>query len=93
MGKFPDMQWTNGEIAKVTIKSTLGGNCRIRSYSPLKGKGLKVAKGENPNSFYSVAEIQTPLNHAENKLPTPVLKKIYEYDVVTKMGDVIEIGL
>ena len=88
-----DMQWTNGEIAKATIKSTLGGNCRIRSYSPLKGKGLKVAKGENPNAFYSVAEIQTPLNHAENKLSAPVLKKIYEYDVATKMGDVIEIGL
>ncbi len=87
-----NMQWMNGEITTATIKSSLGGNCRIRSYFPLKGKGLKVAKGENANEFYSVAEIQTPLNHAENKLSAPVLKKIYEYDVETKMGDVIEIG-
>jgi len=86
------MQWKNGEIAKTTIKSTLGGNCRVRSYSPLKGKGLNVAKGENPNIFYRVAEIQQPLNHAENKISAPSLKKIYEYDVATSKGDVIEIG-
>jgi len=85
------MQWKNGEIAKTTIKSSFGGNCRVRSYSPLKGKGLKVAKGENPNEFYIVAEIQVPLNHAENKISASSLKKIYEYDIDTKKGDVIEI--
>jgi alpha-L-fucosidase 2 len=86
-----NMQWQNGELAKATIKSSLGGNCRIRSYSPLKGKGLKEAKGQNTNEFYSVAEIQAPLNHAENKITTSYLKKIYEYDLATKKGDVIEI--
>jgi len=33
-----DIQWKNGELANATIKSSLGGNCRIRSYIPLKGK-------------------------------------------------------
>lgn len=86
-----DMQWKNGEITKATIKSSIGGNCRIRSYYPLKGKGLKEAKGENPNTFFTVAEIQAPLNHAESQLSAPSLKKIYEYDIASQKGDIIEI--
>ena len=85
-----NMQWQNGEIAKATIKSALGGNCRIRSYSPLKGKGLTTAKGENPNSFYPVTEILPPLNHSTVRTAAD-LKKVYEYDVMTKMGEAIEV--
>ncbi|MFA5328059.1 MAG: glycoside hydrolase family 95 protein [Prolixibacteraceae bacterium] len=87
-----NMQWKNGELTKATIKSSIGGNCRIRSYYPLKGKGLKEAKGENPNTFFTVSEIQAPLNHAENQISAPSLKKIYEYDIASQKGDVIEIG-
>ena len=86
-----DMQWQNGELAKATIKSALGGNCRIRSYFPLKGKGLKEAKGENPNTFFSVAEIQSPLNHSNAQVNSSDLKKLFEYDIVTSKGDVINI--
>ena len=87
-----NMQWKNGGLTKATIKSLLGGNCRIRSYYPLKGKGLKEAKGQNPNAFYSVAEIKAPLIHPENQISTSSLKKIYEYDIASQKGDVIEIG-
>jgi len=38
-----------------------------------------------------VAKIQTPLNHAENKISNPSLKKVYEYDVATRKGEIIEI--
>ena len=86
-----EMQWLNGELSKASIKSSLGGNCRIRSYYPIKGKGIIVAKGENPNTFFTVAEIQTPLNHVENKISNPSLKKVYEYDVATRKGEIIEI--
>ena len=85
-----NMQWENGEITKATIKSALGGNCRIRSYSPLKGKGLTIAKGENPNSFYPVTEILPPLNHSTVRAAAD-LKKVYEYDVMTKNGEAIEV--
>ena len=40
-----DIQWENGELAMATIKSLIGGNCRLRSYGPLEGKGLKYAQG------------------------------------------------
>lgn len=83
------MEWKNDELAKATIKSNLGGNCRIRSYVPLKGKGLKEAKGDNANPFYSVFEVQTPLNHAGNELAPLTLKEVYEYDVETQKGETI----
>ena len=84
-----DMDWQDGKLDKATIKSMLGGNCRIRSYYPLKGKGLKEANGENSNPF--TPEIKTPLNHDESQLDIPAIKKVYEYDVSTQKGDVIEI--
>ncbi|MBN2813200.1 MAG: glycoside hydrolase family 95 protein, partial [Bacteroidales bacterium] len=54
-----DMKWGNGELNNVTIRSAMEGNCRIRTYVPLMGKGLKKATGTNPNSFYRVIEIST----------------------------------
>ena len=84
-----EIQWENGEIQTATIKSALGGNCRIRSNVPLKAKGLKEANGANTNPFYQVAEIKKPLIHAEKEVTPPELKKIYEYDIETKKGDVV----
>ena len=81
-----EIQWKNGELQTATIKSALGGNCRIRSYYPLKGNGLKESGGQNANPFYEVANIKAPLIHAENELTPLNLMKVYEYDVETKKG-------
>ncbi len=86
-----DIEWENGEIEAVTIQSLLGGNCRLRSYAPLTGKGLKAAKGENPILFFEVPETQKPLIHRENQLSAPELKEIYEYDLTMQKGDIVEI--
>src|SRR5690606_8698093 len=43
-----DMNWTGGDLKNVTVKSSIGGNLRLRTYVPLRGKGLKEAVGENP---------------------------------------------
>jgi len=86
-----DIQWEDGAITKATIKSSIGGNCRIRSYFTLKGTGLKEAKGQNPNPFYASSEIKVPLNHSKSAAPSPTLKKVYEYDLSMKKGDIIEL--
>jgi alpha-L-fucosidase 2 len=86
-----DIQWENGELKKATVTSSLGGNCRIRSYTPLKGKGLKDAIGNNPNPFYTITEIKTPLNNSKVQISPLNLKKLYEYDVITKKGESFEI--
>ena len=57
----------------------------------LKGKGLKAAKGENPNAFYWVEKIINPLIHAENEIEPLALRTVYEYDIETEKGDVIKL--
>ncbi|MCB9355212.1 MAG: glycoside hydrolase family 95 protein [Lewinellaceae bacterium] len=86
-----DIQWNGGVLSTATIRASLDGNCRIRSYAPLQGKGLVAAKGGNPNPLFNVGVIQPPLIHAENPLEKVVLKQVYEYDVFMKKGDVITI--
>jgi len=86
-----DMQWKNGVLTGATIRSVLGGNCRIRSYLPLKGRGLNEATGENPNPFYAVSVTKTPLIHSEQPVESIPLRQIYEYDIQTERGTVIEI--
>ncbi|SHG88756.1 alpha-L-fucosidase 2 [Flavobacterium fluvii] len=58
------VEWENGKVKQLTIKSTLGGNCRLRLSSGVKLNGdvkLDEAKGENSNSFYKVETIKEPL--------------------------------
>lgn len=85
-----NIQWHNGELSAATIKSTIGGNCRIRSYVKLKGNSLTVVKGNNPNPFFKFRKVKQPLIHSES-VKISSIKKVYEYDITTKKGDVIEI--
>ena len=87
-----DIQWENGEFASAKIKSSIGGNCRIRSYVPLKGKGIKEAKSQNPNPFFKTTDQLKPLIHSEITSSLPSVRKIYEYDVITKKGSIIELS-
>jgi alpha-L-fucosidase 2 len=80
------IQWKNGEITNATIKSLLGGNCRIRSYIPLKCKGLKVANGENPNLFFETVHVKEPIISKEAKLDKLNLKPTQLYDLQTEAG-------
>ncbi len=87
-----DIQWENGELAGAVLTSSIGGNCRIRSYWPLEGEGLKEADGQNPNPFYATTEVKTPLLHTETPLPSAALRKVYEYDVPVNRGAMIELS-
>jgi alpha-L-fucosidase 2 len=53
-GFILDIEWENGALKNVTILSTLGGNCRLRTHTPLHSKNasLQNAQGNNTNSFY-----------------------------------------
>jgi len=84
-----DMQWENGELTKAMVKSSIGGNCRIRSYYPLDGKGLKAAKGQNTNQIFNIPETKAPLIHSKTPPSSLTLRKVYEYDFSTKKGDII----
>lgn len=81
-----NLKWKNGKVERLTIKSHAGGNCRLRSLHPLSAKGLKKAKGKNPNALYEVPGIAQPLVNESAKLNKVELKPTYLYDLPTRAG-------
>jgi alpha-L-fucosidase 2 len=81
-----DLSWKNGKVEKLVIRSTVGGNCRLRSENQLSGKGLETAKGDNPNRLYQLTSVMKPIINkgaAPSKIYT---KKSYLYDLPTEAG-------
>ena len=81
-----DMDWKDGHLVKAVVRSRNGGSCRIRSLVPLKGKGLKAAKGDVRNSLFTIAETPRPIISAEATLDKVQLPKTYVYDLTTVKG-------
>ncbi len=88
-----DMQWNDGQLTSATLRSTIGGTLRLRSYVPLQGEGLVKAVGPCPNALYAPASIATPLINTEGaakSVNAPILT-VYEYDVPTVPGGVYQV--
>ena len=81
-----DLDWKGGRLVKAVVRSKNGGNCRIRSLVPLHGKGLKPAKGANPNPLFYVADTAQPVVSPEASLHKVSLKKTWVYDLPTVAG-------
>jgi hypothetical protein len=89
-----ELAWKNGRITSLKIRSTLGGNLRLRlpAGNRLKGiKGMKSAKGKNPNPLFSAFEQPQMQNHSEVKLNKVVLPKANTYDITTRKGETIRL--
>ena len=78
-------QWSDGKLKQATITSTIGGVLRLRSYQPLKGQGLREAKGACPNALFAPAVVRKPLIHTQ-KLQEVKIPRVYEYDIDTQPG-------
>ena len=86
-GFIVDEEWSEGKLRSATVRSTIGGTLRLRSYVPLKGKGLRPAKGDCPNPLLAPATIKQPLHSPELKdLKEQPLPTVYEYDLDTTIG-------
>lgn len=88
-GFIVDMDWKKGHLTYLRITSTLGGNCRVRSFEPLDGK---EAVGKNPNRLMFVPEAPKFIanDDAQGKRAQLDLKKTYLIDVPTEKGKVYE---
>jgi len=89
-----NMQWKDGKLLKAVIKSTLGGNLRLRTPNEMKlsnGTALKKAIGENKNPFYYVEEISAPIISPQATITMPALKESFMYDIPTQRGQVYTI--
>ena len=88
-----DIKWTDGQLQQATITSKIGGILRLRSYVPLKGNGLKPASGTCPNPLFASPEIPSPLHSPELKeLQLVPLKEVFEYDIDTTAGQIINVS-
>ncbi|WP_217452214.1 glycoside hydrolase family 95-like protein [Mucilaginibacter humi] len=90
------MEWKDGKLAKAVIKSTLGGNCRLRlpNSARLVGGTLKTAKGANTNFFYQNEETAKPIISAQAQLKPVGNKETLLYDFATTAGKTyIVVGL
>jgi alpha-L-fucosidase 2 len=89
-----NMKWKDGELISVEIKSTLGGNCRIRVPNALQIKGintLKPAKGNNPNIFFQIEETTKPLISEKADIKNIQIKGTKVYDFDTMPGEIYTI--
>ncbi len=83
-----EMIWNKRSLSKARIFSELGGNCRIRTFVPVKVIEVtsKTAQGENPNPFYLMnAEAPVEKNNKISLLTVP-LSKEYVIDFETQKG-------
>lgn len=82
-GFIVDMDWEKGRLTHVKIRSTLGGNCRVRSHVALKGR---KAEGVNPNPLMFVPDSPAFVRNekAWGKRASLDLKETYTIDVATE---------
>jgi alpha-L-fucosidase 2 len=84
-----DLRWKEGKIVKLIIKSSLGGNLRLRLPEPLKG--YKKARGINPNPMFQFPKPKAVLSKAVTKVVAVDLPKTWLYDISTQKEETITI--
>lgn len=85
------MDWKDGKVIKAVIKSTLGGNLRLRVPNEMRvsdGHELKKSKGENKNPFYQTEQIATPVISPKALITPPEFKNTLLYDISTQKGKI-----
>ncbi len=82
------IDWKNGKLAKATIYSGAGGNCRLRTTVPVKvvGTSFKPATGTNPNPFYVVYDKTMYEKDPAAQLPEVNTDEGYMIDFQTQKG-------
>jgi alpha-L-fucosidase 2 len=85
------MEWKDSKLVKAVIKSTIGGNLRLRVPNQMKLTSvgsLKKATGENPNSFYQNEKTAAAIVSPKASITSPELKETLLYDLPTQPGKV-----
>ena len=85
------MVWKDGHLVEARLRSTVGGNLRLRSYDALAGEGLQAvpAGTANPNPLFAAQEILRPLISEQAPLRGYAAPAAYEYDIETVPGQVV----
>jgi len=83
-----ELEWQNGLVTKLVIKSKLGGNLRIKLPNRLifGNEELKPAVGDNPNLFYFINKISEPIISTQSPILAVQTPNHKCYDMRTKKG-------
>jgi alpha-L-fucosidase 2 len=84
-----DLQWKDGKVEKIVIKSSIGGNLRVRIPNRMSfenGEALKAATGDNANLLFQSEKIPTPVVSHLATVTLPRLKETFIYDIATSKG-------
>ncbi len=93
------MTWRKGRLVSVSIRSSIGGNLRLRTTTPLVSAThvLKTAEGSNPNPLFDlytmpVTRLQDGHYVAVDTVHAASVRSGEQlYDIDTKAGDVVKL--
>ena len=91
-----NMEWQSGKLISLTVKSTLGGNLRIRVPNQMQtvaAARLKRAEGGNPNPFFYTTATTDPIISPKAKMESPLLKATWLYDLPTIKGKTYQFNI
>ena len=84
-----EMEWESGRLRRAVIRSSVGGNFRLRTATALKsckGTGFRVARAENPNPLFALQPTVPPVVSPVAE-PVPTVRPAkYTYDMSTDAG-------
>lgn len=84
-----EMEWESGRLRRAVIRSSVGGNFRLRTATALKsckGTDFRVARAENPNPLFALQPTVPPVVSPVAE-PVPTVRPAkYTYDMSTDAG-------
>jgi alpha-L-fucosidase 2 len=85
-----DLDWAGGKLTRAVIRSTIGGNARIRTAAPITVNGAEArpAQGENPNPLFATVDPGTPRVADPSRLPAVEAQAGSVIDIPTTAGEV-----
>ena len=84
-----EMEWESGRLRRAVIRSSVGGNFRLRTATALKsckGTDFRVARAENPNPLFALQPTVPPVVSPVAESVPAVRPAKYTYDMSTDAG-------
>ncbi len=90
-----ELTWEKGEVEQLLVRSSLGGNARIRAPNALRSEGeaaLRAAAGDNPNPFFRRPVVKPPQVAAGVRPAAVPIPHTWLYDLRTEAGGVYRLA-
>ena len=79
-----DLEWRNGQLLRGELRSTIGGNARVRTAVPMRvaGSPLRPAHGPNPSRFFREHDPGRPVvaDPAKVSSAAPIAGSVVDFD-------------